>query len=238
MEQNTLDNKFYYYLFYALSATIAILSIISYNEYLIILSSLLLLTAAILLHSGHIVNNALIKRSKIIEINNGYRLNQNLTSASKRIGKTYVSIAIAIIRPRSGFNYKSEAMKELLESVKEPFELSISLSEVDKKRIIDSLETKRRVKEIAMSRLKSNSYDKINNLKRHIELIDNEMANISAGGKSFDVSIRLTAISKSDSAYESELSASKNIEMLANKFSASMGVDYEIVKGEELFNFI
>lgn len=238
MEETSLNNTIHYYLFYLLSLSIIIISVISYNLYLIILSSILLITAAIFFHSGHILNNFLVKKSKIIEIRNDYKLSSSLISVSKRTGKSYKSVAIAMLIPRTGFNYKSEAMRELLESIKEPFELSISLREIDKKRLIDSLDTKRRTKEISLSRLKPNSYDKINNLKRQIELIDNEISNIGNGGKSFDVSILLKAISASDSAYESELNVGKNIETIANKFAASMGVDYEIVKGEELLNLM
>lgn len=238
MDEISLNNTIHYYLFYLLSSAIIILSIISYNFYLVILSSLLLIIAAILFHSGHIVNNFLVKKSKIIEIKNGYKLSQSLISASKRNGKSYKSVAMAVLRPRNEFNYKSESMKELLESIKEPFELAISLREIDKKRLVDSLETKRRTKEISLSRLKPNSYDRINNLKRQIELIDSEISNICGGGKSFDVSINIKAISISDNVYESELNAGRNIETIANKFTASMGVDYEIVKGEELLNLI
>lgn len=238
MDEISLYNKIHFWLFYILSAAIILLSIFSYNIYLIILSSILLLTAAIVLHSGHILNNLIIKKSNIIEIKNGYKLSQNLVSASRRSNKSYDSVAVAILRPRIGFNYNGEKMKELLESVKEPFEFSLSINEIDKGRILDSLETKRRVKEIAISRLKSNSYDKINNLRRQIEIIDNEIANMENGGKSFDVLIKIKAFSKSDSEYDSELTAAKNIETLANKFSASIGLDYEIMKGEIIFNFI
>lgn len=238
MDEISLYNKMYFWLFYALSAAIMLLSIISYNIYLIVLSSSTLLIAAIALHSGHLINNFAIKKANIIEIKNGYKLSQNLVSASRRLGKSYDSVAVAILRPRIGFNYNGEKMRELLESAKEPFEFSISINEIDKKRILDSLETKRRVKEISISRLKPNSYDKINNLRRQIEIIDNEIANMGSGGKSFEVSIKIKTFSSSDSEYDSELTAAKNIETLANKFSAAIGVDYEIVKGESMLNFI
>lgn len=234
MDELSLSNKVMYSLFYLLSASIIVISIFSYNAYLIIGSSLILLIAALLLHSGHLLNNLIIKRSKIIEIHNGYRLNSNLISASKRVGKSYMSFSVAILRPRPGFAYKNESMKDLIESIKDPFEFSISLNEIDKKRLLDSLETKRRVKEIMLSRLKPNSYDKINNLRRQIEIIDDEISNIANSGKSFDVSIRLKAFSLSESEHESAYLSSKNIELLANKFSSSINVDYEVVKGEAL----
>lgn len=238
MDEISLYNKLYFWLFYALAAALALLSIASYSVYLVILSLLMLLLAALCLHCGHIINNLVIKKSKIIEISNGYKLSQNLVSASKRSSGYYDSVAVAILRPRVGFNYNSEKMKELLESVKEPLEFSISINEIDRKRISDSLETKRRMKEIAISRLKPNSYDKINNIRRQIEIIDGEIANIIGAGKSFDVSIKLKTFYRSESEYDAELTAAKNIESLANKFSASIGVDYEIMRGESLFDFI
>ncbi|MDE1768434.1 MAG: hypothetical protein KGH64_03590 [Candidatus Micrarchaeota archaeon] len=237
MEEQSIYNKLHYYLFYALALATLTLSILSLNIYLISISSLLLFAAAIFLHSGHVINNLLIKRSRIIEIKNGYKLSRNLAAASRQYGRAYCSIAIALLRPRQGFIYKSENIKDLIEGIKEPFEFSISLQEVDKKGMLDSLESKRRMKEIYLSRLKPNSYDKINSIRRQIEVIDSEMSNIIKSGKSFQVLMKIKAISKSDNEYESELAASKSIEMLANKFSASIGLDYQILKGEELLDF-
>src|SRR5579864_7325799 len=121
MDEISLYNKAYFWLFYALSALLALLSIISYNVYLIILSSSMLLAAALYMHSGHIINNLIIKKSKVIEINNGYKLSQNLVSASRRSSGHYDSVAVAMLRTRAGFIYNAEKLKELLESVKEPF---------------------------------------------------------------------------------------------------------------------
>ncbi len=238
MEEASLYNKMQYYLFYGLAVILVLLSIVSYNIWVVLLALLCSLISVILLHSGHILNNLLIKKSKVIEVKNGYKLSQNLISASKRHGKSYHAVAIANLIQRNNFNYKSDSMKELIESTKEPFEFTLSLTEVDKKRMLESLETKRRVKEIALSRLKPNSYDKVNNIRRQIEAVDNEITNLKSSGKSFDVEIQLKAISNSENEYEAEIDAAKSIEILANKFSSSIGVDYEILKGEELMNFI
>ena len=70
MEEINRLNKLYSYAFYSLALLVLIASAIANSGYALI-SAILLLLSAIYLNSGHMINNMLIKRSKVIMIKNG-----------------------------------------------------------------------------------------------------------------------------------------------------------------------
>ena len=122
-------NKNIFYMAYALSGAIFIAALIFSNTLILIAASSMLLLAALSLHSGHIINNILIKRSNIVMVSGNYRISQNLNSISRREGESFRSISIALLKPRSGSEVKSNSLKDLLDSLNEHFEFSVELAE-------------------------------------------------------------------------------------------------------------
>ena len=92
------------------------------------------------------------------------------------------------------------------------------------------------MKEIALTRSDQKSYDKLNAIKRQINLINGEIENLSSG-KSFQFEMKIKSICTADNQSEAEFSSSKGIEALANKFSAALGVDFQILNGERLLAY-
>ncbi len=237
MQTANQDNKNNFYMAYALSAAIFITALILSNPAILLASALLLLFAVIMLHSGHIINNLLIKRSKIVMLSGNYRISTNLVSISRKEGELFRAISIALLKPRAGSEVKSHSLKDLLDSLNERFEFSVELSEADKTKILDNLRAKLRMKEIALSRIGEKSYDKASFLKRQIDLINGDISSLASSGKSFQFVIRIKSISTSDDQNDAEAYSAKNIEILANKFSASLGLDYDILRGEALLDY-
>jgi hypothetical protein len=236
MEQNETMNRIYSYLFYGIGILCIVCGIFFSDLYLIALTSILLLVSAVYMNSGHIVNNFLIRRSSIIEIYNGYRLSSNLDSAVKKVGNGYYALSVAIIIIEKTSNAGQEIIKNLVESIHEPFEFAILLREADRKRIIEGLEVKRRMKEIALSRTDSKLHDKINGLKREIDILGLEIENIRKSGKALEVVVKLSSFARSEVEVEAAREASSSIRHIADAFSASLGVGYELLKGEELLD--
>ena len=110
-------NKLYSYGFYALAACTMIVAIFLYNGIVLLFSVILNLFAIIYLHSGHLVNNFLIKRSKVIEIYNDYRIGAELSYATKRKGSIYQGVAIAVFEPERSMESKNIQTIQLLETI-------------------------------------------------------------------------------------------------------------------------
>jgi hypothetical protein len=237
MKEAELFNKLLFYIIYITSVIFLLITFISGSFYLIIISSGLLLLSLIYLHSGHIVNNYLIKKSKIIEISNNYTLSSSLNSVFKRKGTQYVGISMAEIKQYGQSNISSESMKSLIEAIHEPFEFSIYFYELDKEKLLEPLETKKKMKEISLTKINENKQDKINLIKREIEILNSEIENIRSSPKSFDVSILIKSFSISNSEGEAVTQSFKTIQRIADTFSASLKLEYEIIRGEKLLEF-
>jgi len=228
------SNKNHFYYVYGLAVATLVTALLLSNPVAIVLSAMILLISVILLNSSHIINSMLIKRSKIIEIAGAYKLSSNLNAVSARHGSSFRSISVAFLHPRPNYTIKNEAVKDLLDSICEHFEFSIELVEVNKAQIIENLKTRLRLKEISLSRMDSKHYDKINAIKRQIDLINGDINSMLSGGKSFQFAIKIKSIYTSENENEAEFYSARNIEILGNKFSAALGLDNEILKGERL----
>lgn len=238
MEEHDAINRAYSYLFYAAAVLCLACGAFLSNAYLVLSTSVLLLLSAVYLNSGHILNNVLIRRSSVIEVYNGYRLSEGLDSAVKKVGGSYQARSIAVLIAEKAGGASHEAIRNLVESIHEPFEFGIMLREADRKRIMEGLETRRRMKEISISRMDQKKQDRMNALKREIDILDSEIENVRKGGKALEVVMKLGALASSESRAEAARESSASIRHIADAFSASLGLGYEILKGEELLAFI
>ncbi len=237
MEESELAVKLYAYAFYSTAVAVAILGAVLGSYAGALLSGALMLLSALYFKSGHIINNLLVKRSKVIEIYNGYKLSGNLASLTKRRGPSYESISIATLRFDGVVDASTDVMRSLLESIREPFEFSFSAIQVDKKKLLDALDTKRRMKEISLSRLDAVKYDRANQMRREIQVIESEMDSIRKSGKAFDTRVRLKARATAESEAEAARQSLRSLERICDSFLAATKLGYDIVKGEELFAF-
>ncbi len=237
MKEKDLGSKIYSYAFYSTAVAVAIISMVIGSYAGAVASSILLLCSALYFKSGHIINNALVRGSRIVEIYNGYKLNSNLASLTRRMGPSYESISIAILRFDGIVDSTSSTMLSLLESIREPFEYSFSAVQIDKKKLIDALDTKRRMKEIALSRVNADKYDKSNEIKREIQFINSEIDSIRKGGKAFDTYVwlktRVSAVSEAEAARQSI----RSLERICDSFLATTKLGSDILRGEELLAF-
>lgn len=238
MQENEIVNKIYSYIFYALGVLSLICGVFLSNVYLIALTGILLLFSAVYFNSGHIVNNILIRRSNVIEIYNEYRLSTSLDSVVKKAGNEYRAVSIALLIIGKANNATHDVIEGLMEGIHEPFEFGILLREADRKRMIEALEVKRRMKEIVLSRLEPKHQDRINGLRREIDILSTEIQSIRKGGKALDVIVKLSSFGSAENEVEASREAANSIKHIADSFSAALGVEYELLKGEELLDFL
>ena len=232
MLENEFGNRIYSYLFYALAAVLLLASAFSHNAYLLMAAILLLLASAVYMHSGHLLNNFLIGRGKVIEVYNWYKLSENLSSASKRVGNAYFSVSCAVLKRVSG-DRNGEQICSIVSNTDFPFEFSIGMRSVDKEKLLDDLETKRRLKEIEISRLDPKKYDKANCLRRELGVIEGDIRNIR-GQKPLAMAIRLKTFASSRDEADATAESSQNLERIASAFASSLGFEHETLKGERL----
>lgn len=229
-----LADKSYSYAFYAASLLVFLASIAFRNAYLVALATMLLAAAALYFRSGHIINNFLMKKGRVVEVYNNYRIGENLASAVKRVGNTYFGVACAALRSGSE-EQKGEVLESIVYNTSFPFEFSLGLRGVDRERMLDSLEERRRLKEIEITRSDSRKLEKLNALRRELNIIENEIRSVREQ-KMLALSMRLKTFSSSSDEFEAGREAYRNIEQLASSFSSSLGMECEILNGERLLS--
>lgn len=236
MEEGAFGNRLYSYMFYAMAGASLVISIFFYNVVLFVASTILVFLSALYYSSGHIINNFLLKRSAIIEVYNGYRLSDTVSSAVKKAGSMYKAISISDISINRGVRISSAEMLSLIEGIGDPFEFSVCVREVNKRAFIEGLETKRRMREISLARLAAGSYDKANELKRELEIFDREIDGIKGSGKALDVSIRIRTIAISADEVEAARASLTSLTHVSDAFSTMLNAEYRIISGEDLLS--
>lgn len=234
MMELDIRNKLYAYAFYSLAAATFIASLLVQNGYLSILAALLLLASAVYFHSGHIVNSLLLKCGNVIEIYNGYKLGNDLTAAVKKVGNEYFAVACVLLR--GGDNERNgDRLTSLVHNADCPFEFSLGLRGVNYIKVLDGLEEKRRSKEIEIARSDPKKYDKVNGLRRELSLIESDIRNIR-GNKLLALILKLKTFARSESEFEAAREATRNAERIASAFSSALGVESELLRGEQLLS--
>lgn len=231
-------NRVYSYLFYASGAIVAALSVLLLNGYVSVVALLMFIFSAAEFRSGHIINNLLIRQSLVVEVCNGYKISGPFEAGVRKIGKVYKARAVATLNIGKDAAQGTDFLKNFISNYHEPFGLSIELKEIDKNRILEGLETRRRMKEIELDRMTPANRNKAGVLRRELEVIGSEIESLKASEKSLEVLMSVTSIALSESEYQALLEASAGIRRVADAFSSASGTNYEILKGERLSEFL
>jgi hypothetical protein len=233
-----LTNYAYSYAVYAGFALLIILSAVYSSILLLALSAFLLFASVFVLRYGHIFNSFLTNKMKILEVSSGYSLGKRGFSAVKKIGTSYYGISIASLKVTTGVNAGSRIITEAIEKIRIQFEFSVRLERIDLKKLLNGLETRRRIKEIELSKIGAKDYDKANRLKREIGIVESEIQSITCGNTPMSAMLLLKCASVCKSSEEAQMLPYKNLQELCTLFASSFNFDYIILKGEDLLELL
>lgn len=230
--------KIFAYMLYAAGVCAVILSAISSSPWLALLSAALLLASVVCFHSGHLINTILIRRSGVIIMSNGYRLSGTMHSLAKSERGRYKAVSVAVIRASSRVSDQGRLFAEIIEKYRLPFEFSIALTPVDRKKVVEDLQTRLQTKEILLSHTDSSDYAKANSIKREMELISNDLSAISGGNPPMEAVCRVRSFAFEDTEAEASRSSLRHLEQLCLMFSSHFGSSYTILSGEDLIGLL
>ncbi len=215
------NNKVYAYMIYAISIGALVLSLLSYSLVGIILVATLAFLSAAYMNSGHIINSVVMKRLRVIEICDGYRVSGSMHSAVTRKGAMYSSVSVAVLKPNSKIESQNKIFEDLLDKIKIPFEFSISVRKLDRKKVMESLETRRRMKELELSRSEGTDYKSASMIKRQISTIENEISIISEGNEPVEALVKLKSFASAETEAEAARMSFRQLEHIANLVASS-----------------
>ncbi len=225
--------RIYSYAFYSAAIAMFLASMLTLNVYILAFAIASLLLAALFFSSGHLINDLVLKRAGPVGPYCGFKLSRSLYSATKDMGSRHLAVSIALMKPAGDTGMNGELMETLISNVDFPFEFSLGIKSVDRIRVIDGLETKRRMKEIEISRSDPQKYDRMNALKRELSVIEGELRNLREQ-KPLSIEAKLKTFGLSKSEIEASLESEKNIGRIASAFASVLGFECETLRGEAL----
>ena len=103
---------------------------------------------------------------------------------------------------------------------------------------MNGLETRRRIKEIELSKAGAKDYDKANRLKREIGIVESEIQSITSGNTPMAAMMLLKCSLICKSSEDAQAMPYRNLQELCTLFASSFNFDYIILKGEDLLELL
>ncbi|MDE1869794.1 MAG: hypothetical protein KGH71_02290 [Candidatus Micrarchaeota archaeon] len=238
MEFKELAKRNFANLAYCGFAIAMLFSIALGSAVLLCLSVLSLLFAIVYSKSSHILNPLIARKFGMVLVTEGYRLSENLRVAIKETSSGYHALCVALMTPSSRITADGSKFEELLLKARFPFEFCLYVQEINPKRILDSFETKRRIKEIELSRVPHSKSEESSRIRRELSMLEGEIAQITKGSLPIGIGIRLKCSALGASEGEAANFAISRIDQLCSLFGASYNLSFRHLSGEELLGSI
>ncbi|MDE1850234.1 MAG: hypothetical protein KGH54_00360 [Candidatus Micrarchaeota archaeon] len=224
------------YLAYGAFAATMLLSIILLSPAALAISAVSLAVAIAYSRSSHIINPILARRHGIVLVGHGYRLSENPKVAVRDDGPLYKGVCVAHLIPNSRITNSGEKFEEIIAKCRFPFEFSMQVAENDLKSVVDALETRRRMKEIEISRTRASKSDELGRLRRELAIIESEITEITKGKRPTGVVLKVKSGSSGPTESAAANSALSQLEQLCSLFSATYNLGHRVLSGEELLS--
>jgi hypothetical protein len=230
-------SKYIIFLLIAVDVMASVASLLLFNVYLIILSVSASLLLFFLYKLWDVFESLVIKRTGIIQLVDDYELEGDRISAVRKKGEIYSAVSAAVLRDMPSKELDREGIERIIASSNAPFRFVLQVAKLNTGKIFDDLKTRRRMKEIELSRAGARKGDDPTKVvERELELIEGEIRAINMGAVPLKTSIYLMSFAESESKFASEERALSQVKALAGEFSAVLGAGFEVLNGAELIS--
>jgi hypothetical protein len=227
------------YALIGVAAISSIASVLSLNLYLIIFSVSATIFLFFLYKLWDVFEAIVIKRTGVVQIVGDYELEADRFSAIRKKGLHFSAVSAAILRDFPSKEISRENIERIISSSNSPFRFVVQVEKLNTGKITDDLKTKRRMKELELSKSKAKKgADSGKVLEREIELIESEIKSINSGAVPLKTSIYVTSVGSSESRFAAQEKALSQIKEIAGEFSAVLGAGFEVISGTELISII
>jgi len=225
----------------AIAAINLVLSITTLNPYLISLGIVASACIFALYKLWYILEPVLIRKTNIIQVIGDYELSGTRGAAVRAQGGNFYATAVAALEP-SRSDVERSRIEEIISRSNIPFKFVLQLEKLNPKRISEKLQTKRNMKEIALSRISGGNSirntQKINALKREIEQLEQDIRSISTGSSPVRLAQYIMCSTSAESRYLAEERARAQAREIAGQFGALIGSQSRILEGRELLDLL
>lgn len=228
------------YLLILLNAILVALSAYSMNIYAIALSSVSLCLSIFIIKLWYIFDAILFKKSKVVQVSDNYEFESERLTATKIYRDGFTAIACARLSgpPKNAIDNKR--IEGIIAHTNAPFRFVVEAERMDSKKIVDGLKTKRAMREIAISKVKSKEFDsaRAKILEREIAEIDGEIKSITSGAMPLKLNTYLLTVAASENKVIATERAKSQIKEISGEFSAILEARFEVIEGKELISLL
>ena len=224
----------------ALAAINLAVSIATFNPYLMAMGIAAVLLISITYKLWYLLEPVLIRKTNIVEIIGGYELSGTRSTAVRKVGNRFYATAAAELNP-SKAEIDGKRIEEIISRSNTPFKFILQLERLNSKKMTENLQTKRGMKEIALSKLSSGSTgntQKVNLLKREIEQLDRDIHSISSGSCPVRLIQYILSSSHAESRYVAEEKARSQVREMAGQFGSLIDAQPRVLEGAELLELL
>lgn len=234
----------YNYVEYVLLAILAIdsvLGILIRNFYLVLVSIALCSVIAIFHYFKEFFDSLVFKHTDIVQVLDGYELGGDRTVVTRKMGQKYIATAGGFLNIESG-SLDKDKIENIIAHFSYPFRFSMVVERLNAVRILDTLQTKRNMKEIELSRIgdtnKGRGLARAMGIKRGIEQLEHDIKSISGGYAPVRVAYYIATSAESERRYAAEEEAKAHARGLLGAFDSALGSTSNLSSGNSLLRII
>lgn len=234
-----LNKKLIPYSLIMVEILLLFISMITRSILSIIISAILAFTIFIIYHSWDILESLIFKHTNLIQIIRDYEINGDRNTAIFYIGNDYGSISVAKVYNISGDGIDTIKFEKLIEKVNIPFKIVTQIEKIQTKNIIENIETRKYMKEIAFSKISGKSPKdrlKMEKLKNELSYLEHEISELYSGGTPLRISYYIMCAATSSDRYTAEKCSLINLNQVTIEFDSSFGTKSKLLNGSELVN--
>ncbi len=154
----------------------------------------------------------------------------------------YVAISMARILGSQGSSLDIEKLEAVISRIAFPFKFSIMVEEFNSKKIIEKLETRKRMKEIELSRIVNRKTGsgaiRTSSLKAEIDYIGQELVSLKTQGTPLKVEYYISTFQHSEDLFSAQNNSLLRLKQLTSLFDSAFGSSSSQLNGREIIKLI
>jgi hypothetical protein len=219
----------------------AVSSLFVMKAYLIIFSSIVAASMLLLYGLWDVFEAAVVSRSGVVQMIGDFELEGGRLSATRKTPGGFSATAAAQLSASPSKELNRDNIERIVANSNAPFRFVVQAERLSASKILDGLKTRRRMKEIELSKARAkehdgHSRDKV--IEREIELLEGEIRAIANGASPIKVDIYIMTTATAESRFLAEERAQGQIKELSGEFSAVIGAGFEQVSGSGLVRLL
>lgn len=237
-----MDKDYAAYCIIGASIGTLLVAVATFNIYIIAFAALVCLASLFLYRFGDIVEALVIKRTSVVQVLCGFELEGEREAAVRRTGRGFTATSAAVLEDAPTREISREGIERVIANSNAPFRLVVQVERLDMTKTLDSLKTRRRMREIELSKARIEERDgapeRGSVIERELELIEGEIREIGSGAMPLKATIYLITTAVAESRFGAVERATSQARELSGEFSAVLGATFGQVSGAALVRLL